>query len=213
MNGKRVLIIYYSFSSQTHMLVNRFASGMTDAGIEVVIERLQPIVKLPFPFASITSLLWSMTTSFFRKRVAVAELANTPDKNWDLVVLGGPTWSYNPSGPILYFLDHYGIEHFAGKDVLPIISCRAYWRINYSYLKKKLTEGDARVREPLVFDHSSTEPWRTAGLLLQLLGKLPRGDSSWFRKRYSRYGHSLDQFENARALGEAVAAELKGDNS
>lgn len=212
MSGKRVLIIYYSFSSQTHLLVQRFASGLTEGGVEVVMERLHPVDKMPFPFMSTLSLLRAMTTSFFRKRIPIKDPVNLPDGHWDLVVLSGPTWSYNPSGPVLAFLDRYGESHFKDKDVLPLISCRAYWQINYSCIKKILIKGGARVLEPLVYFHCAKEPWRTTGLVLQMLGRLPRGENSWFRKKYTRYGHSFEQFETAKQEGLARAAQLLSES-
>ncbi len=212
MSGKRVLLIYYSFSSQTHLLVQRFASGLTEGGVEVVMERLHPAERILFPFPSYFSLTKAMITSFFRKRVPISPPACKLDSAWDLVVLAGPTWSYNPIGPVLYFLDVSEKRYLRDLDVLPLISCRAYWLISYNYIKKHLDKAGARVREPLVYCHCTKEPWRTVGLVLQLLGKLPRSDKSWFRRHYPRYGHSLEQFEEARQDGAEVAAQLLGEN-
>jgi len=207
-NTKRVLIVYYSFSGQTQLLIQKLVAGLKEKGVEVVIERLEPVVHIPFPFQTWGKMGDVMISSFFRRRVHVFPVDHLADQNWDSIILAGPTWSYNPSGPILDFLDRYGKTLFAGTTVIPFISCRSYWRVHYWGLKTILQTFGAKVRPPIVYLHSSTEPWRTIGLFLQLVGRLPRLESSWFRKRYPRYGHSKEQCEDALQRGRELALEL-----
>lgn len=206
--AKRVLIIYYSFSGQTQLLIQHMSAGMREAGLQVDIERLIPLRQISFPFRSWLEMASVMFLSFFRWRVPVRPIDHLLTRKWDCVVLAGPTWSYNPSGPMLYFLDRYGKEVCGGVKVLPLISCRSYWRTHYWCLLRKLKGCGAEVLEPLVYLHSAHEPWRTIGLFLQLVGRLPRLETSWFRKRYPRYGHSKEQWRDAAEKGRSIAGML-----
>ncbi len=207
-NTKRVLIVYYSFSGQTQLLIQKLVNGLEEEGVEVVLERLEPVVHITFPFLTWKKMADVMISSFFRRHVQIFPVDHLVDRKWDSVILAGPTWSYNPSGPMLDFLDRYGSKLLAGTTVIPFISCRSYWRVHYWGLKAILKNFGARVKSPIVYLHSSSEPWRTIGLFLQLVGRLPRLESSWFRKRYPRYGHSKEQYEDAIERGRELAIEL-----
>jgi hypothetical protein len=210
---KRVLIIYYSFSGQTQLLIQRVAAGIMEGDLEVSIERLQPVEHIPFPFSTWIGMSRVMVLSFFRKRIPVQPHNELLNIKWDMILLAGPTWSYNPSGPILDFLDRYGNVLCKGTKVLPLISCRSYWRTHYWGLKLILGRLGAQVMRPIVFLHSSREPWRTIGLVLQLMGRLPRLESSWFRRRYPRYGHSREQYADALEQGRHIARMLAANDN
>lgn len=210
---KRVLIVYYSFSGQTQLLVQRIAAGLRECLLEVEIERLQPVQQIAFPFSSWLRMTQVMVLSFFRRRVPVQPVEHLAGRKWDMVVLAGPTWSYNPSGPMLAFLDRYGKSICSRTPVVPIISCRSYWRTHYLGLKWILNRLGAKVMPPVVYLHSANEPWRTIGLFLQLMGRLPRLESSWFRRRYQRYGHSREQYLDAVEQGRKIAGLLAQEES
>lgn len=205
---KKVLIVYFSFSGQTQILIQKFAAGVRDEGHLVEIEKIQTVENIPFPFQSWREMMRVMLLSFFRWRVPVRPVDHLLEKTWDIVVIAGPTWSYNPSGPILHFLDHYGERLLDNTPVVPFISCRSYWRTHYWGLRSILNRCRAHVREPVVYCHSAKEPWRTIGLFLQLVGRLPRLESSWFRKRYPRYGHDRVQWQDAESQGRRLGKML-----
>lgn len=208
MGKKQVLIVYYSFSSQTQLLVQRLVSGLKEYDIEVTVKLLQPVDQIPFPFSSFFQMVKVMVFSFFRHRVAVNPVSTELQKDWDLIILGGPTWSYNPSGPVLSFLDGPGAAICRNQTVLPLISCRSYWRTHFWGLRHILKRLGARVKSPLVYEHSAGEPWRTVGLFVQLLGRLPRRNRTWFRRVYKRYGHDKDQYLHIQQRGREIAREL-----
>ena len=204
---KRVLILYYSFSSQTRNLLQAFADGLEFHGVEIGWQQLKPLQKLQFPLRSITSTLVMMVQTFFRKRYKIEAIDQMCYSDWDLIILAGPTWSYNPSGPVLSLIDHYG-DLFCGRKVMPVISCRRYWRLNFWSLGSMLRKNGASVLNPLIFLHVGAEPWRTIGVFLKLAGKVPESGKSWFRKYYSKYGHTREQVEYARTLGLVYGKEL-----
>ncbi|PIP43110.1 MAG: hypothetical protein COX17_08835 [Deltaproteobacteria bacterium CG23_combo_of_CG06-09_8_20_14_all_60_8] len=204
----RVLLLYYSFSGQASGLMHRLAGGLTSVGVEVVMERLHPEVPLRFPIGSIPRTFRLMFTSFIRCRVEIAPLPAICFAPYDLIILAGPTWSYSPSGPVLRLLDRDGRQLFAGRPVLPFISCRRYWRHHFSYLKRRLTACGAMVVNRLVFTHPSPEPALTLGVFLKLAGRNPE-KSRFLGKWYHKYGHSQQQFQEAERVGVLLGEALR----
>ena len=211
MSKKRVLIVYYTYTQQTKIQLRQFIAGLESAGVEVTQERLAPITPYEFPFKTFFRLGTAMVVTFFQKRMTILPVAERCYDSWDCIVLAGPTWSYNPSGPVLDFLDRYGKEVCGGKMVVPFISCRAYWRLHYWTLKKHLCHCGSLVEEPVVFTHPVKEPWRSLGLLLKLQGKIARRQYAWFRQHYPRYGHSEEQRVEAMQQGKQLAERLHSD--
>jgi hypothetical protein len=205
---KRVLIVFYSFTQQTRLLVKKFVEGLEGEGIEVALERLEPVDPYEFPFKTNFSLATAMIRTFFSKRTTIHPVSEQCFMDWDYIVLAGPTWSYHPSGPVLDFLDRYGCRVCQGKTVIPFISCRSYWKLNYWTLKYYLKKHGAAVLEPIIFNHPIKEPWRFIGLILQLRGKMIRKENSWFRKHYPGYGHDKAQGASAMEQGKRVGRQL-----
>jgi len=203
----RLLVIYFSYSGQTSRLLHRLAAGLKDEGVTVRLERLQPVVPLRFPLGSIARTLLMMFTTFLRFRLAIAPLSGECRQPADLIILAGPTWSYNPSGPVLSFLDRDG-KMLAGQQVLPLISCRGYWRLHWYGLRRLLRRQGAVVQPPLIFNHPQPEPWRTIGVFLKIAGQAPeRG--RFIGRHYSRFGHSREQLDLAWQHGRRLGAQLR----
>lgn len=208
----RVLILYYSLSAQTSGLVHRLGAGLEAQGVQVVCERLQPLAARKFPIGTVPATLFMMLITFLRVRMPIQPLPPVCRERYDLIVLAGPTWSYNPSGPVLSLLDRDGVSLFGGQQVLPLISCRGYWRMHWLSLRFQLARCGAKVVNRMVFAHPSKEPWRTIGVFLKLAGRVPER-SGWFSRYYPRYGHSREQQEEAFAFGRAIGQALKQGDS
>lgn len=211
MTKKCALIIYYSYSGQTRKLIQSFAQGLESSSVEVHLAQLKPQTKIQFPLSSVFAALKMMVETFFRKRSAIEPFVCENIEQYDLIVLAGPTWSYNASGPMLSFFDHFG-NYLAGKMVLPLISCRGYWRTHYWQLRQLLKDCGAEALKPLVFLHPGAEPWRTIGVFLKLAGKMPESGQSWFSRYYRKYGHTRNQIEYAGDLGIKTAKALLNDS-
>ena len=211
-NTPRVLILFYSFSGQTTGLINRLTVGLEESGVKVATERLSPVETLRFPIGTYAATFKMMLTTFVRKRIKINEIHSTCFDDFDLIILAGPTWSYNPSGPVLSLLDIHGEKLFAGRPVLPVISCRGYWRMHWYGLRKKLRKCGAEVVNKIVFSHPNKEPWRTYGVFLKLAGRIPE-KSAFLGKYYKRYGHSRDQQEEAYRFGLQLGEALNNKKS
>lgn len=212
MPRKRVLIVYYSYTQQTKTQLRKLVAGLENWDIEVVLERLEPHAPYEFPFRSNWRLAVAMISTFFCRTMTIRPLSANCQGRWDCIIVAGPTWSYNPSGPVLDFLRRYGPTLCAGKTVVPLISCRSYWRWHYFLLRQKLLRYGCTVGKPIVYMHPQREPWRFLGLLLQLRGKVVPRQYSWWKKRYPAYGHSREQGEQALRTGKDLGAWLSGEN-
>ncbi len=203
----KVLFLFYSFSGQTVGVMNRLTAGLKSQGVEVKTEKLWPITPLRFPFESIYTTVKMMVITFFRYRMPIKELPDVCFEDFDLIILAGPTWSYSPSGPILSMLDRDGEALFKNKMVLPLISCRGYWRMHWYGLRNKLRKCGASVPNLIVFSHPHKEPWRTVGVFLRLAGRHPER-SNFMGKHYDQYGHSKKQRDEAWRFGLILGEAL-----
>lgn len=209
MPQKRILILSYSYSHQTRNLLKKLIKGLEKCEIEVTWERLVPVQELRFPIGTIPATMLMMFQTFLRKRYPLKPVDPEIFSDWDLIIVAGPTWSYNPSGIVLSFIDLYGKKLFANQEVLPMISCRGYWRVHFWGLRSLLQKCGAKtVVDPIVFKHPTSEPWNTIGVFLKLAGKMPERGKGWFRKYYPKYGHSRKQFATAYELGKKLGRDL-----
>ncbi|MBU0729837.1 MAG: hypothetical protein KKA70_08850 [Proteobacteria bacterium] len=175
-------------------------------------EKIKPVVPAGFPLDGFFSTIKMMVSTFFRARVPIKPLSKDCCKHYDLIILAGPTWSYNPSGPVLSLIDRDGELLFGGKEIMPIISCRGYWRMHMWGLKKLLARCGAEITNHIVFSHPSPEPWRTLGVFLKIAGKNPER-SGLIGKFYKRYGHSKAQMVEARRFGTMIGEVLMKEGS
>lgn len=202
---KRILILHYSFSSQTKNLVQSMLEGMAEyQQVDVICERINPTISQHFPIGTIPKTVKKMIVTFFRQRIPIHPLSPHCFEYYDLIILAGPTWSYNPSGPVLSLLDRDGKRLFAQKRVIPLISCRGFWRAHWWGIKSLLKRTGAIVPNGIIFTHTSKEPWRTIGVFLKLAGEVPER-MSWMKKHYPKYGHTRQQLTEARKFGEQIA--------
>ncbi len=206
--GTGVLILYYSFSNQTRRMVHVAKEVLRDEGYTFYEERIRPKYPLTFPVNSILDTFILMIKTFFRWRVPIYPLSERALKGeFNLVVLAGPTWSYNPSGPILSLLDLHGQELFKATKVLPLISCRSYWKRHYTYLRGRIQSLGGAVLPPIVLRHPLKEPWKTLGVFFTIAGKNPRR-LPLLRNRYVQYGHTKEQLEGFRLEFKKVLREI-----
>lgn len=205
---KKILLVYFSFSSQTKNLVHALIEGLKGYDLEITKERVETMEHFRFPIGSIPQTIIMMFSTFMRKRIPIKPLSDQCFKDYDLIILAGPTWSYNPSGAILSLFDRDGAKLFNGKKVLPLISCRGYWRVHWWGLKNLLRKNGASVANLIVFSHPSPEPWRTIGVFLKLAGRMPE-KKSWIAKYYNKYGHTRAQLQEAKRFGQIIGEALK----
>ncbi len=212
MPSPTILVISYSLSGQTNGLLSSLMRGLEKSGCHIHHERLQTVAPIRFPFGSVAKTVAMMVRTFFRQRFAIEPLSALCAKPSDLIILAGPTWSYHPSGPMLAFLDRDGKRLLHNRPVLPLISCRGYWRMHLWGLKRLLSHCGAKVVNAIIFSHPTKEPWRTLGVFLKLSGKHPE-KMRLISSHYHRYGHDKSQQIQAENFGISIGRHLaKGQN-
>ncbi|NTV15266.1 MAG: hypothetical protein HGA96_15255 [Desulfobulbaceae bacterium] len=203
----RVLILYYSFSGQTTGLLHQLGLGLKNQGTEVTLEKIRPLDPPRFPVGAILPTLKMMVTTTLRQRLPIREPDPAVWAAYDLLILAGPTWSYNPSGPILDLIDRFGPRLFGNRQVVPLISCRGYWRLHWWGLRKLLLNCGALIPNRIIFAHPAPEPWRTIGVFMKIIGRAPER-SRLLSRYYKRFGHSKEQLAEAERFGERLGAAL-----
>ncbi len=153
-----------------------------------------------------------MARTFVRTSTPIERLPEDLCLHVDYIILAGPTWSYNPSGPVLAMLRNQR-EVFTGKNIIPFISCRSYWRCHYLQVCHFLKNTSRKIYAPVVFCHVGKEPWRTLGVFLKLAGKKPEVSNSWFTKGYKKFGHSKLQIAHAKELGKLYGDAIDHDDT
>ncbi len=209
---KKILVLFYSFSGQTNGLLRRLRAGLEQKGHAVTCERILPVQKLKFPVGTLRGTLKMMLITFFRRGISIKDISTQCNDDFDLIILAGPTWSYNPSGPILSLINRDGSRLFNGKTVLPLVSCRGYWRYHWRGLKSMLKKCGASLPNLIVFSHPAPEPWRTIGVFLKIAGITPKR-SNLLGKFYKTYGHSKKQQDEAEHFGAMIGEALNNDRS
>lgn len=204
----RVCIIYFSLSGQSRGLVNLLAAGIRSQGGEVFIEQIVASQRIGFPFNSVFKTVLMMVLTFFRKRVNILPVSSACYGSWDLFILAGPTWSYNPSGPVLDFLDRFGKPLLRDKTAVPLISCRGFYRMHQRVLSTMLRRCGALPDPAIVFSHPVKEPWSTIGVFLKSAGFRPER-LPFLARHYRHFGHNVDQLLEIRERGEQICAELR----
>ncbi len=205
--SKNILIIYYTFSGQTSSLLRGLEETLAKKGHTVVREKIEPVQQLRFPANGFLPCIKMMLTTFFRQRIPIKKISPQCEEDFDLIILAGPTWSYNPSGPVLSLLDRDGKRIFHGKSVIPFISCRGYWRLHWFGLRSILRKCGANVPNLMVFAHPNKEPWRTIGVFFKIAGKTPER-LPLLGKYYKKFGHSKDQQKEAQDFGALIGEAL-----
>ena len=141
MNGEtkpKVLIVYYSFTKQTGLVVDAMADRFTEQGCEVTKALLQftdphygkKFSELPmhWPVVKIVSML---PAQLRRKTGEIGIPPEAQEGDYDLVVFGSPTWWLTTNMPVRSFLESPAAAKILdGKPFAAASVSRRYYRGN-----------------------------------------------------------------------------------
>src|SRR5882672_1406703 len=134
----RVLFVYYSFTHQAQKVVEVMTSVLAERGCEVdqaAIELTDPryrdrFAKFPFPRPFLT-VVGMIPAELRRKPAEIGIPENASRGDYDLVVVGSPTWWLSTNVPIRSYLE---LDESAGllgdTRFAAFVVCRRYWRHN-----------------------------------------------------------------------------------
>ncbi len=140
----RVLVVYFTFSKQTERVADVIAMTLEGRGAEVTTARIgltdkrwaKRFEKIPmrFPMIKIVGMLPAQI------RQATGDIAIPPDAqegDYDLVVIGSPTWWFRVSVPIRSYLKSPAARKvLEGKPFAGFSTSRRYWRHNVGDIRR-----------------------------------------------------------------------------
>lgn len=143
-DGKRVLLVYYTFTQQTGSVIDVMAGALKARGCEVtqaLIEFTDPhyskrFAKLPmrFPVLKIVGMLPAQA------RHKTGEIGIPPEAregDYDLVVFGSPTWWLTTNMPVRSYLKSPEARKILdGKPFAAAYISRRYWKDNIKTIRE-----------------------------------------------------------------------------
>ena len=142
--GPRVLFVYYTLSQQAARVAKAMTDTLTAEGCQVTEAVLEFTDKrytktfdhFPWnhPFASLVRMLPAQLRRA-KGEIGIPEAARAGD--YDLVILGSPTWWLTTNMPMRSYLESpEGEGVLNGTDFASYIVCRRYWGNNQKTLKR-----------------------------------------------------------------------------
>ena len=212
----RVLFVYYTYTQQSHRVVEAMTDVLRERGCDVRQARIEftdrrwaeRFSRLPLRHAY-RDILGMLPAQL---RGATGEI-QIPDEaregDYDLICVGSPTWFFKPSVPIRSFLLSEAAGRLLdGKRFTAFVVCRRYWSINLKAVRKLGTRQGGEYVNGIHFSFAGGQ----VRSLLSLLSYFAKGEN---RERYLgvKIPPSLlkpDYLEQARAFANELADRLGG---
>ena len=177
----RVLFVYYTLSQQAARVSKAMTDTLTAAGCEVteaVIEFTDPRYKKSFdhfPWPDAFTRLLRMLPAQLRR--ATGEIGVPPSANsgdYDLVIIGSPTWWLTTNMPIRSYLESpEGKTTLRGTPYASYVVCRRYWGNNQKTVKRLGTVAGGRYIDGIHFAYEGGQ----VRSLLSLISYMKTGEN------------------------------------
>jgi flavodoxin len=182
---KSVLFAYFSYTNQTKKVLDVMAEELRQQNCEVTfasIELTDPRYEKrfeSFPLKKPYREMFGMIPAELRDRpveIWIPEVVT--ERNYDLVVVGAPTWWLSTDVAMRTFMEsETARKALKGKPFATVICCRRYWKHNFKTLKRKGKECGAIFVDGIYFRYQGGQ----VHSLLSLLSYLGKGE---YRERY-----------------------------
>ena len=215
--GPRVLFVYFTYTQQSLKIVEAMAEVLRGRGCDVHSAAIELTDSryaerfTRFPLRHVYRDLFGMVPA--QMRAATGEIRipdEASDGDYDLVVIGSPTWWMRTSVPVRSYLKSAAAGRILkGKRFAGFVVCRRYWGFNLKTVKKLGTERGG--------EYVDGTHWSFAGgqvkSLLSLLSYLGKGEN---RERYLGVkipvtNLQAGDLEAARTFADGLADRLVGD--
>jgi menaquinone-dependent protoporphyrinogen IX oxidase len=181
----RVLLLYYSYTGQSHRVLEAAGEVLRERGCEVHNAEIEFTDQRfsrrfsRFPMRHVWPDMLSVLQA--QKRRATGEI-RTPDTvrngTYDLICIGSPTWWQTVSMPMRSFLkSDEARELLVGKPFAVFVVCRQYWRENLTEVQQLAEQQGGRYVGGIHF----TYPGDPLHSMLSLTSYLGSGE---YRDRY-----------------------------
>ena len=140
---QKVLFIYFSFTQQTQRVVDAMAGVLRERGCDVSQARIEftdpryAEIFSSFPMRGAILKLISMLPAQLRRATGQIRVPDVAlDGEYDLVIIGSPTWWLTTNMPVRSFLKSDAANRLLkGKRFAAFVVCRRYWRQNLETVK------------------------------------------------------------------------------
>src|SRR5450755_4859794 len=146
--GPRVLFVYFTYTQQSLKVAEAMAGVLRERGCDVRLARIELTDSrwadrfTRFPLRHAVFDVFGMMPA--QVRGATGEITipeEAQDGDYDLVVIGSPTWWIKTSVPIRSYLKSDAAARILkGKRFAAFVVCRRYWGFNLKTVKKLGTE-------------------------------------------------------------------------
>ncbi len=215
-NGRSVLFAYFSFTNQTKKVLDVMAEVLrandcevTFAPIELTDPRYEKRFET-FPFKKPYREMLGMIPIELRDKPVKIEIpAAVTEREYDLVVVGAPTWWLSTDVPMRSFMESdEARKALGGKPFATVICCRRYWKHNFKTLQRKGKTLGANFTDGIHFTYQGGQ----VHSLLSLLSYLGSGE---YKERYLGVKiprtNILDaQLDEARTFANGLLTSLAG---
>jgi menaquinone-dependent protoporphyrinogen IX oxidase len=215
--GPRVLFVYFTYTQQSQKIVEAMAEVLRGRGCDVHSAAIELTDSryaerfTRFPLRHVYRDLFGMVPA--QMRAATGEIRipdEASDGDYDLVIIGSPTWWLRTSVPIRSYLKSAAAGRILkGKRFAAFVVCRRYWGFNLKTVEKLGTERGG--------EYVDGTHWSFAGgqikSLLSLISYLGKGEN---RERYLGVKIPVTNLQagdlaGARTFAGGLADRLVGD--
>jgi len=183
--GPRVLFVYFTYTQQSLKVAEAMADVMRERGCDVRLARIEltdsrwseRFTRFPLrhPYGDILGMMPAQV------RGATGEIQipeDARDGDYDLVVVGSPTWWIKTSVPIRSYLKSDAAGRILNKThFAAFVVCRRYWGFNLRGVKKLGTERGGEYVDGIHFSFAGGQ----IPSLLSLISYFGKGEN---RERY-----------------------------
>lgn len=215
----RVLLLYYSYTGQSQKVLEAAGEVLRGRGCDVrsaaisFTDRRYAEKFSRFPMRRVWPDMLSVLGAQKRNETGEIETPDTVrDGDYDLILIGSPTWWDNVSMPMRSFLKSGEARHvLSGKPFAVFVVCRTFWRENLEGVRELAEAQGGRYVDEIHF----TYPGDNLRSMLALTSYLGSG-----RYREKRLGLRLpptnvqpEQLEQARTFASRLADRLLSKSS
>jgi hypothetical protein len=181
-----VLFVYFTYTNQTQKVMDAMAEVLRARGAEVT---LAPIgftdpryaarfreFPMPHPFRELVGMIPAESPRRRPAQIVIPDAVT--EREYDLVVIGSPTWWLSTDVPVRSFLESdTAAQVLTGKPFTAAVCCRRYWKHNLKTVRRLGTKHGGVYADGIHFRYQGGQ----VRSLLSLLSYLGSGE---YRDRY-----------------------------
>jgi menaquinone-dependent protoporphyrinogen IX oxidase len=214
----RILLLYYSYTGQSHKVLEVAGEVLRSRGCDV----REAEIKFTdqrygekfsrFPMRRVWPDMLSVLGAQKRNETGEIQTPDTVrDGDYDLILIGSPTWWDNVSMPLRSFLkSDEARKVLSGKPFAVFVVCRQFWRENLQAVRELAEEQGGRYVDEIHF----TYPGDNLRSMLALTSYLGSGEyrQKYLGLRIPPTNVQPEQLEQTRTFAARLADGLLGKN-